>query len=320
MWEVLDTAKSVVEESQNVWIDIEALISFSQKLFEDGIGVPQWRCPYHFYDGTEDTVSYILVLDSMNFCFWPPSGKDKWEIDYESKRLSGYYGLAASLKQAVESGIPITKAEYLAELTLVKLEHILGGKGELQLMEDRLKILRELGCVLLEGYGGKASSLVKSAEKSALKLVRLIAEKLPSFRDVSEYQDRKIFFYKRAQIFAADLYGAFNGKDWGSFADIGELTAFADYKLPQVLRHLGILCYSQPLAQKVDQKIQLEGGSPEEVEIRANTIWAVELIRKELDRMGRKFKAFEIDWMLWNMGQDDEFRLKPYHRTVTIFY
>jgi hypothetical protein len=61
-------------------------------------------------------------------------------------------------------------------------------------------------------------------------------------------------------------------------------------------------------------------GSPEEVEIRANTIWAVELIRKELALLRKGLRAFEVDWILWNMSQDPAFKTKPYHRTVTIFY
>jgi hypothetical protein len=245
---------------------------------------------------------------------------DKWEIEYGSRRLSGYYALAASIKQAVESGVPITRADYLAELSIGKLRKILGGQGRLQLLEDRVQILNELGQLLLREYDGKAHRLVEASGMSAVALARLLAERLSSFRDVAEYMDHEVFFYKRAQIFAGDLYGAFDGKGWGSFTDMGKLTAFADYKLPQVLRHLGILSYTKALAQAVDQKIPLEAGGPEEVEIRASTIWAVELIRRELGRMGTELMAFEIDWILWNMGQAKEFKVRPYHRTVTIFY
>jgi hypothetical protein len=190
----------------------------------------------------------------------------------------------------------------------------------LQLLEHRLTILNELGRLLAAKYGGDAYRLVESAGKSALRLVQLLAEKLSSFRDTSGYLGHEVFFYKRAQIFVADLYGAFDGKEWGSFVDIDKLTAFADYKLPQVLRHLGILHYARSLAQKVDKRIFLEGGSPEEVEIRANTIWAVELICRELALLGKGLRAFEIDWILWNMSQDQGMRTRPYHRTVTIFY
>jgi len=320
MWEVLETAREVAGKSLHVQIDQQALARFSRKLYEKKIEVPSWNHLYHFYGSSEAMVTYLLVLDSINFCFWPPPGKLKWGIKYRSKKLSGYYALAASLKQAFESGIPIARAEYLAALSLDGLKKILGGRGILQLLEDRLQSLNELGQVLLEDYNGKAHKLVEAAGKSAVELVRLLAKKLLSFRDVAEYRGNKVFFYKRAQIFAADLYGAFQGKGWGSFIDTDKLTAFADYKLPQVLRYLGILRYIQPLAEKVDQKIFLEPGSPEEIEIRANTIWAVELIRQEMNRTGKALRAFEIDWILWNLGQQAEFKLKPYHRTTSVYY
>ena len=320
MWKVLETAKNVAEKSRRVRIDEQALVRFSRKLVEDRVKVPPWNCLYHFCDRSEEMVSYLLVVDSLNFCFWPASGKDTWEIEYQSRRLSGYFALAASLKEAIKSGIPITKANYIADLSLDRLKQILGGRGELQLLEHRLAILNELGRLLAGEYGGNAHRLVESAGKSALRLAQLLAEKLSSFQDTSEYLGHKVFFYKRAQIFVADLYSAFDGKEWGSFVDMDRLTAFADYKLPQVLRHLGILRYARSLAQKVDQRIFIEAGSPEEVEIRANTIWAVELIRKELVLLGKAMRAFEVDSILWNMSQDFGIKARPHHRTVTIFY
>ena len=90
--------------------------------------------------------------------------------------------------------------------------------------------------------------------------------------------------------------------------------------MPQVLRHLEILQYDEGLAEKVDSQELIDAGSAEEVEIRANTVWAVELIRQALGRKGRPVTASQIDWMLWNLGQNDQYRAKPYHRTLTVFY
>jgi hypothetical protein len=289
-------------------------------LIEDGIEIPPWNYDYHLFDGGHKTVAYLLILDSINFCFWPNPEAEKWKVQYKSETLSGYYALAASLKKAIESEIPITDAHYLAEINLSTLKQVLGGNGELQLIDERVQILNELGAFLITKYNGAAHRFVEAAEKSAQKLVDLLVENLPSFRDKAEYYGTKIYFYKRAQIFAADLYGAFAGKNWGHFKDMDTLTAFADYKLPQVLRHVGILQYSPSMEHKVDQGILIEAGSPEEIEIRANTIWGVELIRQELTQMGKKLRAFEIDWILWNLGQQREFKAKPYHRTVTIYY
>jgi hypothetical protein len=271
--------------------------------------------------GKEDEVAaYLLVVDSINFCFWPASGNPKWEVKYQSETLSGYVALAAALKNALESGVPLTDARYLAHLSLTALKKILGGAGKLQLLESRVRNLNELGEALTRDYHGSACAFLETAAHSALKLVRLLAETLSSFRDSADHQGKKVFFYKRAQIFAADLSGALQGKDLGFFYDLDKLTAFADYKVPQVLRHLGILRYEKALAEKIENQVLIDAGSPEEVEIRANTIWAVERIRQELLARGKNLKAMGIDWILWNLGQQDDYRALPYHRTLTIFY
>ena len=320
MWEVLKTAQAVSKKSRLVKIDQQALVNFSEKLSAEKIAVPSWNDFYHFYGTKEETIAYLLILDSINFCFWPALGNPKWEFDYQSEKLSGYFALAASLKKALESGIPLTNAQYLAELSPKEFKKILGGTGDLQLLKFRVRSLNELGRLLIRDYRGQAYAFVEAAAQSALKLARLLAEKLPSFRDTAEYHGKKVFFYKRAQLFAADLYGTLQGKGLGSFHDLDQLTAFADYKVPQVLRHLRVIRYEKALAQKIDLHILLDAGSPEEVEIRANTIWVVERIRQELLARGKNLKAMEIDWILWNLGQQDAYRVHPYHRTLTIFY
>jgi hypothetical protein len=320
MFEVLATSKKVAEKSRHARIDREALEKFSQKLAEGRTPIPTWDAEHHFQGNQEETVAYFLVVDAVNFCFWPPPESKKWEISYREKRYSGYYGLSVSLKKALESKIPLTDASFLASLTMEQLQRVLAGTGVLLLMEERLRNFRELGRELLDKYHGRASEMVEAAGGSAIKLVRMLAAEFSSFRDQATYQGQNVFFYKRAQLFASDLHGALGGKGLGSFSDMKELTAFADYKLPQVLRHLGVITYSSSLAEKVDRMMPLDPGSAEEVEIRANTIWAVELIRREMKRLGKDVHATEIDWLLWNLGQDDTFRAKPYHRTVTIFY
>lgn len=320
MLEVRVSAQRVAEESRHVRINYEVLKKFSGELVRRSASAPEWDAEHHFKGDGEETTAYLLAVDTINFCFWPPPGEEKWEVSHEGKRYSGYYGLSVSLKKAIESGIPLTDASFLASLTLEGLEGLLAGTGVLQLMEERLRNLQETGTVLLKKYNGRASALVSAAEGSAIRLVELLAEDFPSFRDEASYQGQEVYFYKRAQLFAADLYGALGRQGLGSLRDIKELTAFADYKLPQVLRHVGALEYLQGLAGKVDRMTGLNPGSEEEVEIRANTIWAVELICREMKRLGREVTASQIDWLLWNLGQDDRYRAKPYHRTVTTFY
>lgn len=72
----------------------------------------------------------------------------------------------------------------------------------------------------------------------------------------------QVFFYKRAQIFAADVYGAFGGRGLGAFTDAAALTCFADYRVPVVLRSMGVLVYSEALAGKARGGVPLRAYTP----------------------------------------------------------
>lgn len=103
---------------------------------------------------------------------------------------------------------------------------------------------------------------------------------ITGFRDHSLYKGHQVFLYKRAQIFAADLWGAFKGQGYGEFNDIGSITIFADYIVPAVLRQLGILKYNSTLASIIEANNEIGSGTEEEVELRACSIYAVEKMRE----------------------------------------
>ena len=217
--------------------------------------------------------------------------------------------MAEALRDAFAAGDPLWEAERLLALDEPALTAVV---GELPLMDRRVEALHELAELALREADGELAALVPP---SAPELAGFLSRNLDSFRDVSVYGEMEVPFLKRAQIAAADLWGA-GAID---FPDVDQLTCFADYKLPQALRHLGALEYSEHLARKVDDWVELEPGGPEEVEIRAATVVAVEELRDRLAVAGRRLTAVEVDWMLWSYGQG-LFPVRPYHRVRTVFY
>ncbi|MBW1975422.1 MAG: queuosine salvage family protein [Deltaproteobacteria bacterium] len=326
MQEVLETTQWVVKHARDVKISPENITGFVDKyfnLFADA-RFGGWDKDIHFFDGMEETVRWIFVLEVLNHCFWPDPGQPRWEVPYRGRKYSGYVGLAISLKRAMEENVPITNALFLARMNYEILSTILRGAGEIPMLTERISNLREAGQVLLEKFDGDAVNLVKAADHSAVRLVHIVVKNFSSFRDQAQYAvpegELTVFFWKRAQIFASDLWKAFSGNEWGQFYDVKNLTAFADYKVPQVLRHLEVIRYSENLAELVDNRVILQAGSRQEVEIRAATIQAVELIKLELARRNLRLSSAEIDGVLWTLGQQEEFRQKPYHLCRTIFY
>ncbi|XP_038705963.1 queuosine salvage protein-like isoform X2 [Tripterygium wilfordii] len=200
-----------------------------------------------------------------------------------------------------------------------QLRKLLKWPRPLPLEDERVRLLHEVGFELERSFGGKASNLVESCGKSAAKLVSLITSHFPGFRDHAVYKGRQVFLYKRAQIFVADLYGAFKGQGYGEFIDISSITIFADYIVPAVLRQLGVLRYSSSLASIVDTNNEIGSGSEEEVELRACSIYAVEKMRDLIRRKsGKQVLTVELDLWLWSFGV--QCPSLPYHRTLSIYY
>ena len=316
--QILESIKPVVFSSKFVKIKKENIKKFCCNFKLQDIQYWMEASPFDLSDlKDKEKLNFLFIFNSLNFCYW---GDPKWTIGYKGQKYDGAWAMIACLLRAIEEKIPILKAEFLIGLTEEKLKEILKGNVLIPLFEERLKILRENGKILKQKYQGEFANVIKKAKKDALKLLQVLVSDFPSFNDFAIYKGRKVFFYKRAQLLIADVYRLFKGKDYGSLKNIEELTAFADYKIPQILRKLGILKYSPKLALKIDNKIPIPSGSEEEIEIRANTIWAIEMIKEKLKTKIPDIKSFDIDSYLWILGQNKSPDDKPYHLTQTIFY
>ena len=319
-FKVLAPVERVVSQSGSVFFHPDRIGSAVSEWGRHLGSCPSWEHPCHFFDGTVESVRWIFTLDVLNHCFWPDPGEPVWAVTYNGESYSGYWGLAASLKRAREHGFAITDPHFLSGIGPDDLTEIFSGLGTIPMLEDRLANLREAGSIILSELGGDIVSLLDAASGSAVRLVQEVVSHFPSFRDQALYRNGMVYFWKRAQIFASDIFAAFGGKGCGQFRDMERLTAFADYKLPQVLRELGIISYDRGLASRIDAMECLQAGSEEEVEIRAVTIWAVEQLKNAFREHGRKLTSPEVDSWLWRLGQSDAFRKRPYHRCRTIFY
>ena len=111
-----------------------------------------------------------------------------------------------------------------------------------------------------------------------------------------------------------------NRKDLGDFRDLEKLTLFADYKLPQVLNKFGILEYSQNLRKHIFSGREIPKDSDQEIEIRASTIQAGELIKRELQKRIPWITSAHLDTYFWQISKNPSLILPPHHLTRTIYY
>jgi hypothetical protein len=321
---VLSGTAPVVREGTLVAVDGAAVEALAARWA--GSAWPEATAEFgqlHFSDGTWRTANWMLLADALNFCFWALPGEPRWRVEWQDHIYDGYFALAAALTRAVAEGRQLWDANYLASLSADELAGILrpsAGSPQIPLFEERLANACEVGRVLLERYVGRFTNAVETAGRDAVELALLLAHDFASFADVAEWNDRQVPFLKRAQICVADLNVTFAGKDWGALDNLDRLTAFADYKLPQLLRAEGVLVYAPELAELVDSYTPLPPGADAEVEIRAATVWGVELLRRALADRGIRQRASAIDYRIWAESQHIGTDVAPYHRTRTIYY
>jgi hypothetical protein len=225
----------------------------------------------------------------------------------------------ASVLRAVDYDAAWLKPLRWAEADADTVARLFRGEGQIPLLEKRQEVLNETGRCLLEHFDGQFARAVKRVGGDARDLAYLLAERFPSFRDAPQYQGRMVALLKRAQLCASDLHQAWTQFGYGGLEGMGRLTVFADYRLPQYLRHIGVLTLAPELAQRIDAGRELPAGSAEEVELRAATIVGGDVLRSALAARGMDLPAWQLDYVLWEDSHDPAVTV-PHHRTRTIYY
>ena len=315
--QVRTSCRAVAERATHVRISHDQIGHYAASLAVDQAISPELDPHIHYLDHGDATVAYILILDTINF------GSGYFPHLRKRPGMSGYFSIAASLTDFFKGQGPPT-AEQLTQLSPGKCTRILGQDPGNEIIQELMQLfaaaLSELGKYLIANFRGDYIELVKAADASAENLVTLLA-KMPFFNDVEPYDDLNVHFYKRAQLTAADLSIALKGKGLGFFHDLHKMTMFADNLVPHVLRMDGILLYDETLASRIDSEELIASGSPEEVEIRACALHAVELMAEALKEAGHDVGPVGLDYVLWNRGQQPYYKkAKPRHRTRTVFY
>jgi len=253
----------------------------------------------------ESRAAAAVCLDAINF------GSGWWPTIRKRPGRSGYFTIAAGLTARFREQGPWTAGE-LIRLEPTDLAATLGQDPDHPLLAHYAAALRDVGGHVLGDHGGRFEGLLDAADGSAVALAGLLAE-WEAFADASTYDGRPAPFFKRAQIAAADV----NRTGLAALAGEERLTAFADNLVPHVLRLDGVLRLDPGLECTIDAEELLAHGSPEEVELRACAVHAVELLSAATDR---RLSPAQIDAALWNRGGASRYKAVPRPRSRNTAY
>lgn len=308
--QVLDTSSYVYENSKHVKIDIGKVkeLAKDNKFMEKTV---HWLSsnPYGILDlDVEDIINFLVIFDSIDCSFW---GNPKWTIKTDKGDIDGAIALMYALLRLREDKGNLD----FERITFEEFSGALKGNVEIPLLEKRYKVVSQVSKIINKKMQGNFYHYIKNITKDIV-LFNTIINNFQSFEDTRTYDNKTIYFYKLAQLLTSDILHIRSLKERIT-VDYSNLVGCADYKIPQVLRGLGILVYDKELSNLVDNKKELEVNSIYEVEIRANMIIAINLIKKELNN---KVSAIDINDTIWSFSQDKTKKLLPYHLTRTMSY
>lgn len=314
---VRHSCRQVAQQSTQVHIRQDRIPDYARCLPFEQLATPEHHPQRHYLNQGDATATFFITLDAVNF------GSGYFPHLAKRPGMSGYYTIATGLTEYYINNGPLTASE-LATITPADCQILFqqdpANPVTMELMQHFARAWQELGQWLNRDFGGHFTALLDRAQQSARHLIELLLH-LPSFQDQASYRGATIYFYKRAQLLAADLHLAFKGQGWGQFRDLDTLTIFADNLVPHVLRLDGILEYTPALAEHIDSGQLLPAGGEAEIEIRASALHAVEWIREILQADGMSITAMQLDYLLWNRGQRPDYKqARPRHRSRSIFY
>ncbi|MBW2967422.1 queuosine salvage family protein [Candidatus Woesearchaeota archaeon] len=311
---VRSTIGRVVPYMQHVQLDSDSADGLAASIVESGGLSGSWLdiSPFDLGSLTEkERLGFLFALDAISFCYW---GDDKWRVEYKDEVYDGAQAMLACLGRAVEDGMPVYDPHFLVSMQRDDMDMILDGEGQLKLVDERFAFLQELGRTVIDGFDGDYGRIVAGCGGDAAVLSHRLTEIFDCFKDVRQYDGKLVVFNKRAQLLAGDISSMVIP------LDTRQLTGCADYKDPQVLRRENVFSYSPVLADMVDRLKPLPEGSIYEVEIRAATVFCVDMVRNRLRERGIECTSQDVNDHIWLLSQEKRPDDKPYHRTVTTSY
>ncbi|MEX2207679.1 MAG: queuosine salvage family protein [Myxococcota bacterium] len=311
---VREACAEVAASARHVAIDADALARYAAELPLAEFDASATNFPALGGD-VEALAAYTLCLDAINFgSGWFPELRKR-------PGHSGYRTIEASLRERFERTGPFTARELRAldaRAVALLLRQTPPAPAIAELMELFASALRDLGELVATRTGGSFAGLVEEAGGSGAALVRSLLA-MPLYRDVATHDGLTVPFFKRAQLTVSDLAHALP-ESLGRFRDLAELTIFADNLVPHVLRCDGVLRFGPELVARIEAGETIAWGSPEEVEIRACAVDAVEQLVGLLRARGQAVLARELDEWLWRRGGRPEYKARPRHRTRCPYY
>ena len=159
-----------------------------------------FRFPFEL--SREEAIDFVLVTASLNFAYTdfttrersgPP--RRRWS------RMPTRTGCTSRFIARSREGVPVLDGPWLSQVTVDELRDVLrGGTTELQMLDERAEILRDIGARLVDRYDGRFHNFATSTSSRLYDGGRGFFESL--VREFPRFDDSvgDVHFWKLAQL------------------------------------------------------------------------------------------------------------------------
>ena len=317
-WEsqVLSSVSKVIPQLSCLEIDIEKLHEVAVELSKDSFSTN--------YVGNTNTApkEYIrktMLINTLNFVFTDFLTSVKYKIE----TLSDTDAMVYQIDKALLEGIPLTQGRFMRDMNLEEFKRLFTGNIEMPMADEKVKILNNVGDILVTKYGGDWINFIDDGPKKLYDngegLIERLVRDFKRFDDHSIFENEKVYFLKLAQLAFWGIHRELS-KKYFYIEDMENMTAFADYIIPVALESFGIVKYSSELKEKIDLGILIDRDSIEEIEIRSTSIYVTAKLTELINNYKKEEEKIiipQLDFKLWTDFHADE---RPHHLTKTIMY
>ena len=294
MSRVRELSEKLVANSEHVKINESRAYCIAQFLRDFKLEIPNWDFDpcYPQTDDFEEICLFYLIFNSINYCYFDQNYEKYFdpETGFSGSTLAGFR--LTNRWDEIRDPIFLSNVDenyFLNELF-----------GPISMVKERVEALREIGNFINCNMDFTFDKLFCKYHHDAYLISQSIPVLLPTWRDP---------FAKRSQLFTGMVYGKFqNSKEQPiSKESLKNLTAFADYRVPQTLIAMGIIEISTSLLNKISLRNELGTGSRMELDLRAATVLGADALTEAFRNIRQEdLNILHTDFLLWNTRRNRE--------------
>ncbi len=188
----------------------------------------QFPPPAFDYPGLPDSTGprwfdFCVMATSVVACLWPPEDQEVWRAELDGVWLDDAPGLFACFTR-----LPKFDVHYFTGFTTRQAERFFAGRGILQLIDERGQRLDQVATALVDRWGGAAHGIVEEARWQAPRVVELLVETVPGYRDRADTPLGILVFDKLAHLCAAMM----SSRSERPLHGLDTFPVYPDYMLP----------------------------------------------------------------------------------------